>query len=253
MDIEYYSRTWVIMQARVGSTRLPDKILKPILGRAILEHDIERCLRVRNCAGVVVAMTVAPEDDKVVELCSRFPAEKVKSYRGSVQDVLGRYNAAAETFDVQYIVRITSDCPLLDPCLVDEMIEEYFSLKREGDALDYLTNNMPPTFPHGLDTEIISLAALARANLGAKEPLEREHVTPYIRRHPDLFKIRNFAQAEDQSHHRWTLDYPEDYEFIKTVYEHLYPAKPDFSREDVMNLLRRHPEIEAINQMWRQR
>jgi len=241
------------MQARVASTRLPAKVLKEILGNTVLEHDIERCLRVKNVNGVIIATTVEPEADKIVEICQKFPPEKVKSYRGSVEDVLERYYEAAAKFGCDIIVRITSDCPLLDPSLVCEMIRCFLELREINEGIDYLCNNMPPTFPHGLDVEIFTFRALEHAFKEGKNPHEREHVTPYIRNHPDFFKLKNFPQQEDQSHYRWVLDYPEDYQFIKRVYEELLPTTPNFNRFDVLNLLKIHPEIQSINEQRRQR
>lgn len=244
---------WIIMQARVGSTRLPAKVLKKICGKTVLEHDIERCLRVMNASGLIVATTTEPEASQIVDICSRYPGDRLRVYKGSINDVLGRYSHAAEEFGVDIIVRITSDCPLLDPYLVYAMIDRFKYLRRTENAPDYLCNTMPPTFPHGLDTEIFTFEALKKAFKEAKDPHEREHVTPYIRNHPELFQLANFSQEKDLSHHRWTLDYPEDFEFIKEVYQRLYPENPEFSTDDVLKLLEKEPKLKEINKERRQR
>jgi len=247
------TRISIIMQARVGSTRLPAKVLKIILGKAVLELDIERCLRVTSIDDVIIATTNEPDAYKIVAVCKKFPSDRVHFYHGAVDDVLARYYKAAREFDSNIIIRITSDCPLFDHTLVDVMIRKFISLRKDGSEVDYLSNNNPPTYPHGLDTEIFTFAALERAFLEAKDPYEREHVTPYIRRHPEIFRIENFSQVRDLSHLRWTLDYPEDFDFIKAVYERLYPQNPAFTTNDVLALLEAHPEIQAINEGRRQR
>jgi spore coat polysaccharide biosynthesis protein SpsF len=240
--------TWVIMQARVGSTRLPAKVLMKIQGKTMLEHDIERCLRIKRSQGIVIATTTEPEAADIINVCRLFPEEKVRFFQGSVEDVLSRYYESSLMVEARTIVRITSDCPLLDPLLVNEMIGVFQTKSRQGEPLDYLCNNMPPTFPHGLDAEIFTFDALQRAHQEARLPREREHVTPYIRNHPEIFRLENFLQETDQSRLRWTLDYPEDFEFIKTVYDRLYPVNPEFSRFDVLSFLTKHPEINLINQ-----
>lgn len=240
------------MQARMGSTRLPGKILKTIQGKTILEHDIDRCLRVKNAAGVIIATTIEPRDDAIIAVCRKYPRERVKCHRGSVEDVLDRYHGAAKKFGAQVVVRITSDCPLLDPGLVESMIDRFLSHSNEN-RIDYLCNNMPPGFPHGLDIEVFSFDALERAASEARDQPEREHVTPFIRNHPGLFRIENFPSETDRSKLRWTLDYPEDLEFISAVYRELYPVNPNFETRDILELLNKHPEIQALNENRRQR
>jgi len=247
------SKTAVIMQARVGSTRLPAKVLKTICGKTVLEHDIERCLRIKRSSGVIIATTIEPDSYKIVEICEKFSPEEVSVHRGSVEDVLGRYYDAARRYKVRYVIRITSDCPLLDFELADSMIGKFIELRGKKLAIDLLFNNNPPTFPHGLDMEIFTFEALEKAFNEANDQDEREHVTPYIRCHPELFKMENFSQTQNLSHLRWTLDYPEDFEFIKAVYEHLYPQNPVFATNDILTLLENHPEIQAINEGRRQR
>jgi spore coat polysaccharide biosynthesis protein SpsF len=239
--------TWVIMQARVGSSRLPAKILKEIQGKTVLEHDIQRCLRIKTARGIVIATTIEPEAEQIVQICKKFPEEKVKYYRGSVDDVLSRYYESARLVKAETIIRITSDCPLLDPMIIDSMIELFFEKNKSAKSLDYLSNVDLRSFPRGLDTEIFSFETLERAHKEARLPQHREHVTLYIRNHPELFRLDNFTQKIDQSGMRWTLDYPEDFEFIKSVYDYLYPKNPEFMSSDIIALLKEHPKIMSIN------
>ncbi len=243
----------VIMQARVGSTRLPGKILREIQGKTILELDIERCLNIPNADGVVIATTPEPGAQDIIAVTQKFPPGRVTHFVGSVEDVLARYHGAAESVHAGIIIRITSDCPLLDPPLVERLIAAFRESLNTSRPLDYLCNNNPPSFPHGLDAEVFSFTALDRAFHEAREPFEREHVTPYIRRHPELFRLDNVSSAVNLSHHRWTLDYPEDYDLIRAVYDRLYPDNPSFSTQDILDLLDRHPEIARINEGRRQR
>lgn len=244
---------YVIMQARIGSTRLPGKILKEILGKSVLEITIERLLYTRNIDGVIVATTHESDSQLIIDICQKFNNEKVKYFQGSTDDVLARYYESAKRFDVDVIVRVTSDCPLIDPDLLAEMIDEYFLLEKKGEHFALLTNNLTHTYPHGLDAEIFSFKNLEFMFNEAADTFEREHVTPFIRRHPEEFRIINIAQEEDHSFHRWTLDYIEDFEFIKAVFERLYPSNPKFTRHDVIDLLKKHPHIFEINQSRRQR
>lgn len=253
MDSGGKMNTWIIIQARVGSSRLRAKVLKMIQGKTVLQHDIERCLRTRLTDGIVIATTREPEAERIIRVCKIFPEDKVKYYCGSVEDVLSRYYESARMVGAQTIVRITSDCPLLDPEIVNDMIKVFFEKRKQTKYIDYLSNTDPPSFPHGLDVEIFTFDALERAFHEATPSEEREHVTPYIRNHPEIFRQENFSQETDQSHFRWTLDYPEDFEFIKTVYDRLYPVNPGFTRFDVLSLLEEHPEINLINQNRRQR
>lgn len=246
--------TFIITQARVGSTRLPRKVLLDLTpGRTVLEHFLERCLNVRNAAGVIVATTDEPDACEIVKVCEKMCDPRVRVWRGPVDDVLARYHQATDHFGARVIVRLTSDCPLVDPALVDEMLAEFQSRLDSQSPLAYLANNNPPTFPHGLDTEIFTRAALDRSFAEAADPYEREHVTPYIRRHPEFFPLENFAQEENQASQRWTLDFPEDLEFFRAVFAELFQPGQDFSRHDVLELLRRRPELTAINAHRRQR
>ena len=234
----------VITQARLGSTRLPGKIMKKILGKKVLIHDLDRIKEMKTINKIVVATTDQEKDDVVVKTVIGYN-RNIAIYRGSESDVLDRYYKAAEEFNADVIVRITSDCPLIDPKISDLVVEAF--LKNE---CDYCCNNMPRTYPHGLDTEVFSFEALERAWKEAKMPYEREHVTPYIRENPDKFKMINVRNNVDLSHLRWTLDYPEDFEFITEVYKRLYPKKRIFYMENILKILEGEPNLIDINKRY---
>ncbi len=221
----------------MGSSRLPGKVLADIAGRTMLERVVARAQAARRVVRVVVATSVAPEDDRVHALCGKLGIEV---FRGSQSDVLDRFAGAASRFAADPIVRLTADCPLLDSGVVDAVVARY----QEG-GVDYAANINPPTFPDGLDTEVFSAEALARAGLEARRPSEREHVTLYIRSHPESFRIANVRGPHDLSGLRWTVDEPEDLEFVRAVYSALGEA--EFGMEDVVRLLSERPELAAAN------
>lgn len=228
-----------IIQARIGSTRLPGKVLLRIAGKAVLEHVVERARKATSIKEVVVATTVNSEDTPIAELAGRMGAGV---YRGSENDVLDRYYQAAKLFKVKHIVRITADCPLIDPRIIDDVVNLYFNSRA-----DYCSNTLIETFPDGEDVEVFGLDALNDSWKNAKLLSEREHVTPYIKKHTGMFRIETLKNAVNLSGKRWTLDEREDFEFIKMVLGQLYPANPDYSMEDVLKFLAKHPDIEKIN------
>ncbi len=228
-----------ILQARVSSTRLAGKVLKPLQGKPMLQHQIERVLRSRRIDRLVVATSADRSDDGLEALCG---AISLPCHRGDLDDVLDRTYQAALPFNPQHIVRLTGDCPLLDPAVVDRVIEFYL----EGNY-DYATNSLEETFPDGLDVEVFSFSALRRAWATARLPSEREHVTPFIRNHPELFRIGSLRNDRDLSVHRWTVDEPRDFDFVSLIYRELYPGKHDFATADILAYLERNPEAMAIN------
>ena len=231
--------TVAIIQARISSTRLPGKVLKKIEGKTVLEHVINRVKAAKSIDDVVVATTVEKEDLEIVKLCANLG---ISVFCGSEDDVLDRYYQAARLFKAEHIVRITSDCPLIDSQVIEEVIELYFKEKA-----DYATNTMPETYPDGLDTEVISFKTLKIAWENTKLFSEREHVTPYIRKNPSIFKLVNLKSNINLNDKRWTLDEPEDFEFIKIIYENLYPKDLLFGMETILNYLKENPEVEKIN------
>jgi spore coat polysaccharide biosynthesis protein SpsF (cytidylyltransferase family) len=202
---------------------------------------IERVLRCKKIDKLIVATTIHPSDEKLVEICRK---AGVDCFRGSEEDVLDRfyraYLSAGKSFNT--LVRLTGDCPLNDPAVIDKVITEF--LKTD---CDYVANVNPPTFPDGLDTEVFKASALEKAGNESKMKSDREHVTWYIRTNPDLFKKSNVVNNLDLSAHRWTLDEEADYRMIKTVYENLYDANPGFGMADVLQFLSENPEVESLN------
>ena len=233
-------RVVAIVQARMGSTRLPGKVMKDLLGKPVLTRDVNRIRRAKCIDEVVIATTTRQEDDLIASLCEE---EGWHCFRGSENDLLDRYYRAAQTFDADAVVRITSDCPMIDPGIVDKVIGEFLDL---GEEVDYVSNTVPPrTFPRGLDVEVMTFAALECAWREDNDPALREHVTPYIYRNPETFRLHRVANEVDLSHHRWTLDTPEDLLFIRTVYEHF--GNDYFTWTDAFRYLDQHPEIVRIN------
>jgi spore coat polysaccharide biosynthesis protein SpsF len=228
-----------IVQARTGSTRLPGKVLKTVCGQTLLEHQMERMLRARSLDRLVVATTTSPADDAVVDLVR---ARGWVSNRGSESDVLSRYAEAARAEDAAVVVRMTMDCPLVDPEVVDLVVATL-----RGGPFDFAANNLEPTFPHGLDLEAFTRPTLDAADREAVAAFDREHVSPFVRDRPDRFRLGNVRSPVDLHHHRWTVDYPEDLEFVRAVYEALYRPGGFFSTRDVLALLGERPELSRIN------
>ena len=234
-------RTIIIVQARMNSTRLPGKILKKIMGKPLLEYQIQRLKRVRNADDVVIATTVNKADDLIVDLCKNLGC---KFFRGSENDVLLRYVESAKKFNADLIVRINSDCPLIDPLVVERIIDYFLS---DLNNYDYVSNILEVGYPIGFHTEVFSIGAIMKANNNSTNNLEREHVTPYIYRNPNLFNLASITLDHDLSEYRLTVDYPEDFLLIKNVIEVLYPIKPNFDMDDIILFLEEHPDIKNIN------
>jgi len=241
MNFAKQKRTVIIIQARMGSTRLPGKILKKIMGRPLIEYQIERLKKIENADNIAIATTVHEDDQIIVDLCKQLG---YLYYRGSENDVLSRYIDAAILFDAELIVRINADCPLIDPNVVKRVIK-YFH--ENIPKYDYVSNILKPSYPIGYHTEVFSLDALKKAHKNAKDLEEREHVTPYIYRNPKEFKIGSVELDVNYSHHRWTVDYAEDFDLIKKIIEGIYPLKTDFDMNDTLDYLKAHPELNNIN------
>jgi len=235
-----------IVQARMGSTRLPGKVLMDVAGRTMLERVVTRTGRAKLIRDVVVATTTNSRDDLIEALCKE---KSWSCFRGSEDDVLDRYYQAASVYGPDDIVRITSDCPLTDPEVVDRVVQSFL----EGQPnLDFVSNNMPTrTFPLGLDVEVMQFSALEKAWRADKNPNWREHVTLYIYRHPELFTTRGIANDTDYSSMRWTVDTREDVEFVRRIYE--YFGHDRFSWLEVIGALRKHADWLAINRKVKQK
>ncbi len=230
----------------MGSTRLAGKAMLTVLGRPILSLLLERIRLSNTIDEIVVATSDNIADDPIEELCNQ---ELVKVFRGSEEDALDRLYKCAKAFNMKEFVHLTADNPMIDPDIIDRVVKFYFQFGE----FDYVSNNHPPTWPDGFEVEVIKLTALEKAWKESKESFQREHATPYIWDQPSLFKIGNVALSDNSLHsHRWTLDYPEDYEFIKKVFEEIYPSNHAFLMNDVLKLLKRKPEIEEINKHYSQ-
>ena len=232
-------KTVIIVQARMTSTRLPGKVLMPLAGAPMLSRLIERLRRVKLADAIVIATTTNATDDPITNLCD---ALGVACHRGSEHNVLSRYAEAARLHGADVVVRITSDCPLIDPALVDQVIAAY----EEGDS-DYVSNMLPPTWPYGMAVEVFSATALNEAHAEAAREEEREHVTPFIDRHPERYGLRNVRSPQDLSQHRWTVDTPEDYELVHRLFEAIHPEHPEFTLEHLLAAMDAHPEWMLIN------
>ncbi|MEO5589676.1 MAG: glycosyltransferase family protein [Gemmatimonadaceae bacterium] len=232
-------KTVAIVQARLGSTRLPGKVLADIGGRTTLERVLDRIHRCSRVDEIIVATSLLDRDDAVAAEAKRLG---VKVYQGSEDDVLERFRGAARAMDATVCIRFTADCPLIDPGVSDGIIEAFFA----DPALDYVSNKIPQSFPRGLDTEVFSRAVLEIAADEAVEEYERVHVTPYFYRNPDRFRVLGIVSEVNRADWRWTLDTPDDLEFIRAIYSRL-SDKPDFTWLDVVSIIDREPALAGIN------
>lgn len=235
-----HTKITAIIQARLGSTRLPGKTLVEVNGRSLLGHLVRR-LAVSKCVDeIVIATTTHKRDDAIVKFAKD---NNITFYRGSEEDVLDRFYKTCLEFNVETVVRVTPDCPILDPQVVDIVISKYM----EGNY-DYVSNTIMPTFPDGLDTEIFSFRALERAWDEATLPSEREHVTAYIVKHPEKFRLFNVKkEGEDLSYLRWTVDTEKDLEFVKQIFLNYQGKEEIFCMKEVIEILNMLPNIAKIN------
>lgn len=228
-----------IIQARMGSNRLPGKVLADVAGRPMLERVIRRVERAEWVDEVVVATSTKAGDDEVVTACEYWG---VNYWRGSEQDVLSRFYAAARAYGAEVVVRITADCPLIDPDVIDRVVGAFMV-----GAVDYASTALERRYPRGLDAEVMSMAGLGRVWAEAKADYERVHVTPYFYQHPELFSLLAVTkEGADLSEWRWTVDTAEDLAFIRAVYEH-FEGEDDMGWEAVVDLLKAKPELRQIN------
>jgi spore coat polysaccharide biosynthesis protein SpsF len=251
-----HPRTIAIIQARMGSSRLPGKVLLDIAGQPMLSRVFERARRARTLDGVAVATSSDPSDDAVNSLCADrgYPC-----YRGSLHDVLDRYYQAARLFEADVIVRLTADCPLIDPGVIDKTVNAFLEIPNiVSDRMDspspfpydFAANRLPPpwhrTYPIGLDVEVCSFQALEHAWKEADQPYHREHVMPYLYDQPGRFQLLLVDHETDYGALRWTVDTAEDLELVRQVYAH-FPGRDDFSWLEVLELFEREPELASIN------
>jgi len=233
-----------IIQARRGSARLPDKVLMPLAGKPLLVRMVGRVLAAKKSGTVIVATTTDPQDDVIAELCKK---ENFLSFRGHPTDLLDRHYQAALQFKPDAVVKIPSDVPLIDPKVIDRVVEFFIE---NSNKYDFTSNLHPATYPDGNDVEVVSFKVLEQAWKNAERLFEREHTTPYVWENPEKFKIGNvkWETGKDFSmSHRFTIDYKEDYEFIKAVYDELFPVNPLFGLNEILALLDKRPDIFQIN------
>lgn len=220
------------------STRFPGKVLKEVMGRPLLSYQIERLKEVRGLEKIIVATTTNKEDNPIVEFCQK---TGIDYYRGSENDVLDRYYQTAKKFGVEHVMRITADCPLIDPLICNRVIDEYFN-----SGADYVHTG--PTFAEGVDCEILSFKALEKAWHEAKLKSEREHLTLYIHNHPELFKKNTLTNATNDSKYRFTVDELEDFVVVKAILENLYSTSYQlFTINEIKNFLDAHQDIFMLN------
>jgi spore coat polysaccharide biosynthesis protein SpsF len=229
----------IILQARTSSTRLPNKVLKQILDKPMLEHQLLRLIQLKRVDNLIVATSDDKSDDAIAVLCD---ALNINCFRGNLNNVLDRYYQAHQRYPSQHIIRITGDCPVIDIDIINRVIDLHL---RTG--ADYSSNCAPSTLPDGLDVEIFTADALLKTWQQAKKLSELEHVTLFMRSHPTLFNCQNYLHPVDYSHLRWTVDEPEDFQLITEIFNNLYPTKAFFNLADILALIGEKPELMHIN------
>ena len=232
-------RTVAVIQARMGSTRLPGKVLREIAGRPMVYHVAERARRIPSVDMVVVATSTLDKEAPLVEYLQE---QDIPVVRGPEQDVLARYVEAARAFAAERVVRITSDCPLLMPEVSERVIQAF-----DAESCDYASNTLARTYPRGLDTEVVSQELLVKVHQQATDSADREHVTRYVLRHPGQFQLCSVKDDVDHSNLRWTVDEKEDLKLIQKIYDALYDEYPHFGYREVLDCLRNHPDWLNLN------
>jgi len=231
-------KTLAIIQARTSSARLPGKVLMTVLGKSLIEIQVERVLRSKNIDQLILATSNSPEDNAIELVCNRIG---IDCYRGSLNNVLARFYLAADQYNPEHVVRLTADCPLSDPQIIDDVIDFYLQNK-----CDYVANCVIPCFPDGLDVEVFAFSALKEAYKNAVLPSHLEHVTPYIRQE-DLFSVAHYTADFNYSDLRWTVDEYEDFRLIKHIFEALYPKNKEFDWKAVLAYVDSNPELKLVN------
>lgn len=241
-------KTLIVIQARTGSSRLPHKVMMPVAGAPMLQRMVERVQTVSSPVEIIVATTTDPSDDPIRTLCRK---KGIKVFSGHPTDLIDRHVQAARQEGADLVVKIPSDCPLVDPAVIERVLRyRTKSLKH----YDYYSNLHPATYPDGNDVEVMTMDALETAWREARRPFEREHTTPFLWEQPKRFAIGNItweSGADYSMSHRWTVDYPEDYLFVKTVYDELWThIRPNFSLYEILALLEQRPDIREVNQRY---
>lgn len=235
----------VIIQARMGSTRLPGKVLKKVNGVQLLEIMMSRVSKSKLINKIIIATSILPNDEQIGEFCRKNGYE---CFRGSENDVLSRYYDCAKQYNADVIVRLTADCPLIDPEIIDKIITHYFDKN-----VDYAANTVPPdksTFPDGSDVEVFSMTALERAYTDVIDPKDREHVTLHFWKYSNGFKIGQLTQKEDWSKYRITVDYPEDFEVVDFVIRELKNRSSFGHLDEIISIIDSNPKIKKKNEKY---
>ncbi len=228
-----------IVQARTGSTRLPNKVFADLFGKPLIWHVFNRLTYSKKISTSILATTINNTDDALENWAQE---NGIVVYRGSENNVLERYYEAAKKYNADIVVRITADDPFKDPEIIDAVIHLLLN-----EQLDFAYNNNPPSFPEGLDTEVFTFNALEQAYLKSQDTFEQEHVTQFFYRNPTLFKNQNYTYPQNKSYLRWTIDTVKDYEMVTEVYNHLYKEGTIFLMNDIFELLKKYPAIAEIN------
>jgi spore coat polysaccharide biosynthesis protein SpsF len=237
----------IVVQARTSSTRFPGKIMMPLAGKPLLVRMLERVSASKTADSFIVATTGSKDDDKIEELCV---SENIDCYRGHLTDLLDRHYKAGVKYNADVVIKIPSDCPLIDPRIINKVVNYYL---KNIDTFDFVSNLHPATYPDGNDVEVIPMKVLEIAWREAKLPLEREHTTPFIWENPDRFSIGNVVWKKGldfSMSHRFTIDYYEDFEFVSSIYNKLYNKNPLFGLNDILKLLDEQPELMKINEKY---
>jgi len=237
----------IVVQARLGSTRLPRKVLMPLAGKPLIIRMLERISFSKRAENIIVAVTKDTGDNELADICE---SEGYRVYRGSTNDLLDRHYQAGIRYNADAVVKIPSDCPLIDYWVITKVIDYYIA---NSHKYDYVSNLHPATYPDGNDVEIMSIKALQNAWENSSKDFEREHTTPYLWENPDKFRIGNVlweTGMDFSMSHRWTIDYLEDYLFIKEVYDALYKNNPKFNLYDILEFEKNHPDVKALNEKY---
>lgn len=228
-----------ILQARMNSSRLPNKVLKPILNRPMLALQIERIQRANKIDKIILATSVEVCDQPLVALAREL---NIECYRGNIDNVLSRYYHAGLAYQPEHVVRLTGDCPVIDPSIIDLVIEHHVQHK-----FDYTSNVLDPTYPDGFDVEIMTWQTLKDAYHHASLPSEKEHVTLFIHKHPQRYHLGSYKSDNNYSHLRWTVDEQKDIELITRIYENLYPNNANFTYQDILDFIQRNTDLAVYN------
>ena len=228
-----------ILQARVSSSRLPGKVLRPLLGAPMIARQVERLRRARTLDALVLATSIDPSDGPLAQWAQ---TAGLPVHRGSLDDVLDRFVTAARPYRPAHVVRLTGDCPLADPAVIDLVVSTHLDV-----GGDYTSNALEPTWPDGLDVEVVTMDALEAAAREASAPYQREHVTQFIVQQPERFRLRNVPCERDLSALRWTVDEPADFELVEAIYGALYASSPAFTTADILDFLQHNPQWIAHN------